>query len=184
MTKRRIQSEPDGLSLDIEESVDLSVRDFLQLFSLSEVALLETGEPFSSHRKEGDRSDLFSEEWTTSLRGAYADGSRKRFKLLAFDRKEVSTERTTSTSDRELLLVYDDRGRLQRVYRKSREVPDFDYQWIHLSEIYSFTYDAAGKVAKVELLVYKSWLDVLATKQERDRKATRVLFSGVAKPAP
>jgi hypothetical protein len=186
VVKKPVRSAPDGLSFDIE-TLFLDIGDFLQLFSLGQVALFETNDTLSFHHRDDAGPGDYSEEWTTSLRGAYADGALKRIKLLAFERRFVATERTTSTSDRKLLLVYDDAGRLQRVYRESHEVPDYDYQWIRVSEIYSFSYDSAGKVAEVELLLYKNWLDNDAAKQEHDRKATRVVFTGaanVAKQAP
>ena len=178
--KRPIRSPPDGIYVQ-HETLLLGIHDFLQLFSLSEVALFETSEPFSAHHKSNEGG--YAEDWTTSLRVAYADVPGKQPELLAFERKAVSRERTTSTSDRSLLLVYDGGGRLQRVYLESREEPDYDYEWIRLWEIYSFSYDAAGKVSKVELQLYKTWRDNEA-KNERDRRATRVVFSGVTKPAP
>jgi len=178
--KKPIQSAPDGIYVQ-NETLLLGIHDFLQLFTLSEVALFETSEPFSAHHKSNEGG--YAEDWTTSLRIGYADVPGRWPELLAFERKEVSRERTTSTSDRSLLLVYDGGGRLRQAYIESRETPDYDYQWIRLWQIFSFSYDAAGKVSKVELRLYKTWLENEAKKQERDRRATRVVFSGVTKPA-
>jgi len=178
--KKPIQSAPDGIYVQ-NETLLLGIHDFLQLFTLPEVALFETSEPFSAHHKSNEGG--YAEDWTTSLRIGYADVPGRWPELLAFERKEVSRERTTSTSDRSLLLVYDGGGRLRQAYIESRETPDYDYQWIRLWQIFSFSYDAAGKVSKVELRLYKTWLENEAKKQERDRRATRVVFSGVTKPA-
>jgi len=172
---------PDGIYLPLELLLVGGIHDFAQLFSLAEVALFETSEPFSAHHKTNEGG--YAEDWTTSLRIAYADVPGRQPELLAFERKGVSRERTTSTSDRSLLLVYDGGGRLQRVYVESRQTPDYDYEWIRLWEIFAFSYDAAGKVAKVELQLYKTWLENSAKKQERDRRAMRFVFSGVTKPA-
>ena len=179
--KKPIQSAPDGIYVQ-NETLLLGIHDFLQLFTLPEVALFETSEPFSAHHKSNEGG--YAEDWTTSLRIGYADVPGRWPELLAFERKEVSREPgTTSTSDRSLLLVYDGGGRLRQAYIESRETPDYNYQWIRLRKIFSFSYDAAGKVSKVDLRLYKTWLENEAKKQERDRRATRVVFSGVTKPA-
>jgi hypothetical protein len=173
--KKPIRSAPDGLALLVLQEVNLDIDDFLQLFTVAEVALFETSEDIASHRRSEEGG--LSESWTTSLRSGPGTGAR--IGLLAFTRRSMVRERTTSTSNRDLLLVYDDRGKLQRVYRDSQETPDFNYQWIRVWQMFSFSYDAAGKVNGIELLLHKSWLDN-DDRKGQDRRATRVQFTGVS----
>jgi hypothetical protein len=179
--KKRIPSAPDGLYTSVQDEVSFGIDDFLQLFSLSEVALFETSEPLSRHEKNNEGGNY--ERWTTSLRAARAGGPAGRIRLLQFGDRSVSTERTTSTSDEDVLLVYDEQGRLQRVFRDSRESPDYDFQWIRALEIFTFSYNAAGKVESVELLQDRSWRENGVEKDEHDSAATRILFTGVAEQA-
>jgi hypothetical protein len=183
--KKPIRAVPDGLHLYLD-AVFIHVHDFLQLFSLPAVALFETSEALSAHHKTDDDSG-YEEDWTTSIRTVSAEGPGKRVRALAFGHKSAARERTISTSDDQYLLVYGDDGRLQRVYVDSQQQPDFDYQWIKVREIFSFSYDAAGKVTGAELLVYKTWLENEHKKEARDRRASRIVFAGqrdAAKQAP
>ena len=68
--KKPIQSAPDGIYVQ-NETLLLGIHDFLQLFTLPEVALFETSEPFSAHHKSNEGG--YAEDWTTSLRIGYAD---------------------------------------------------------------------------------------------------------------
>jgi hypothetical protein len=173
--------EPDGLYTSVQEELLLSIDDFLQLFSLSEVALFETSEPLSAHQKDDEGG--YYEHWRTSLRAARAGGPAGRIRLLQFGDRFVSTERTTSTSNHDVLLVYDEQGRLQQAFRESRDKPDYDFQWIRALEIFTFSYNAAGKVESVELLQDRSWRENDAKKDQHDSAATRIVFTGVADQA-
>lgn len=173
--KKPILAAPDGIYFTFD-TVFINISDVLQLFSLPEVALFETSEPLSAHHKRDDDGG-YSEDWTTSLRSV-VEGPGKRVRALAFGHKSVARERTISTSDDQFVLVYDDDGRLQRVYVESQQQPDYDYQWIKLREIFSFSYNAAGKVTSAELLVYKTWLENDRKKEARDRRASRIVFTG------
>jgi hypothetical protein len=180
--KKPIPSPPDGLYTNVGADLFFGVNDFLQLFSLSEVALFETSEPLSHH--EMNKTGGSYERWTTSLRAARVGGPAGRVRLLQFDDRSVSTERTTSTSNHDVLLVYDEQGRLHRAFRESSDKPDYDYEWIRVWEIFTFSYNGAGKVESVELLQYGSWRENDAKKDEHDSAATRILFTGVAEQKP
>ena len=60
--------------------------------------------------------------WTSSARVARDDA--KNVRTIGFDIKDVTTERTSTTYNRELLLVYDGQGRLGTVYRRFTNMGD------------------------------------------------------------
>jgi hypothetical protein len=175
--KKPLPIGPDGLS-----DRELHLDDFLQLFNVEGVSLFETGDPIAMHRKfDANQQEL----WITSARVARTGGS-KAAPIAALDLgvRHVFTERTTSTSKRQLLLAYDERGRLTRVYRETEETsndPADDYAFVQRRETFDFTYDGAGKVERVDYLERGRYSESGTSKKRlRDSPGQHVIYAGVA----
>ena len=114
--KSAVRAFPDGLA-----GTDLHLEDFGDLLRADRVALLATTEPIATLRvaEEG-----MQKVWTSSARVARDDG--KNVRVIGFDIKDVTTERTSFTLNRELLLVYDGQGRLSTVYRRFTNMDEGD----------------------------------------------------------
>ena len=147
--KSAVRAFPDGLA-----GTDLHLEDFGDLLRADRVALLATTEPIATLRvsEEG-----MQKVWTSSARVARDDG--KNVRVIGFDIKDVTTERTSFTLNRELLLVYDGQGRLSTVYRRftnmdegdggDEEDEDGSYEEaLKTDEIWTLTYDAAGRSSR------------------------------------
>ncbi len=112
--KSAVRAFPDGLA-----DTALRLEDFGDMLRADRVALLATKEPIATLRvaQEG-----MQKVWTSSARIARDDA--KNVRAIGFDIKDVTTERTSSTLNRELLLAYDEQGRLSTVYRRFTNMED------------------------------------------------------------
>jgi hypothetical protein len=179
--KSVVRAFPDGLA-----DTDLHLEDFGDLLRADRVALLATTEPIASLRvaEEG-----MQKVWTSSARVARDDA--KNVRAIGFDIKDVTTERTTSTLNRELLLVYDGQGRLSTVYRRftnmgdqNEEEEDGSYEEaLKTDEIWTLSYDAAGKIQSLERTSFERHHFLFPQKKRRkvveDKRATRVVYTGI-----
>jgi hypothetical protein len=180
--KGGVRAFPDGLA-----DFDLHLDDFGDLLRADRVALLATTETLASMRiaQEG-----MQKIWTSSARVARDEA--KNVRVIAFDIKDVTTERTTSTLNRELLLVYDGQGRLTTVYRRftnmgdeNEEEEDGSYEEaLKTDEIWTLTYDATGKVQSLERTSFERHHLLFPAKKRRkvveDKRATQVVYTGIA----
>jgi hypothetical protein len=177
--KQSVRALPDGLT-----DTDLHAEDFAELLHGDRLALLETPEPLASHVTIQAGQEQI---WTSSARVLRA-ADQKTIKAVAFDVRDVITERSTWTDTRALLLVYDDAGRLQTAYRsvnnytESEGEDDFDTV-TDTDQIWSFSYDANNKVQSVELTSlarhHRVYANNRAGREREDRRAWRVVLSGV-----
>jgi hypothetical protein len=182
--KGAVRAYPDGLA-----DSDLHLEDFGDLLRADRVALLATTEPIATMRvaQEG-----MQKVWTSSARVARDDA--KNVRVIGFDIKDVTTERTSSTLNRELLLVYDGQGRLSTVYRRftsmdeqegDDEDEDGSYEEaVKTDEIWTLTYDAAGKIQSLERTSFARHHLLFPKKKRRkvveDKRATQVVYTGIA----
>ena len=180
--KGAVRAFPDGLA-----DFDLHLEDFGDLLRAERVALLATTEPIASLRiaQEG-----MQKVWTSSARVARDDA--KNVRAIGFDIKDVTTERTSTTLNRELLLVYDGQGRLSTVYRRftntgdeNEEDEDGSYEEaLKTDEIWTLTYDAAGKIQTLERTSFERHHRLFPAKKRRkvieDKRATQVVYTGIA----
>ncbi len=108
IAKSSVRALPDGLS-----EGHLHVGEFAQLFRADQLAALETKEEILAHVTVDQGIDQI---WTSAARVVRgADG--KTIRGVAFEVRDVYTERTIWTDKRQMLLVYDERGRLVTLYR-------------------------------------------------------------------
>jgi len=182
--KGAVRAFPDGLA-----DTDLHLDDFGDLLRADRVALLATTEPIATTRvaQEG-----MQKVWTSSARVARDDA--KNVRAIGFDIKDVTTERTSSTLNRELLLAYDGQGRLTTVYRRftnmeeqegDDEDADGSYEEaVKTDEIWTLTYDGAGKIQSLERTSFARHHRVFPAKKRRkvveDKRATQVVYTGIA----
>ena len=180
--KSAVRAFPDGLA-----DTDLYLEDFGDLLRADRVALLATTEPIATLRvaQEG-----MQKVWTSSARVARDDA--KNVRAIGFDIKDVTTERTSTTYNRELLLVYDGQGRLSTVYRRftnmgdeNEEDEDGSYEEaLKTDEIWTLTYDAAGKFQSLERTSFARHHLLFPAKKRRkvieDKRATQVVYTGIA----
>ncbi|HLK92722.1 MAG TPA: hypothetical protein VKZ18_22710 [Polyangia bacterium] len=178
VTKQSVKVLPDGLSEENNYA-----EDFAQLFKADRVALLETKDDVVSR---SDDEDGNPRAWTSSARVARGP-DQKAIQALAFEAKEVITERSTWSYDRNLLLVYDGDGRLQTLYRSvnnfSESEGEDDYDTVtDTDEIWSFVYDAAGKVREIDvdsLARHHRMYGKKAAREREDRRAKHVVYLGL-----
>ena len=180
--KSAVRAFPDGLA-----DTDLYLGDFGDLLRAERVALLATTEPIATLRVA---QDGMQKVWTSSARVARDDA--KNVRTIGFDIKDVTTERTSTTYNRELLLVYDGQGRLGTVYRRftnmgdeNEEDEDGSYEEaLKTDEIWTLTYDAAGKIQSLERTSFARHHRLFPAKKRRkiieDKRATRVVYTGIA----
>jgi hypothetical protein len=174
--KDLLRALPDGLT---EEH--MHTEDFAQLLALDRVALLVTTDATVSARVQQEGMQKI---WTTSARVARG-GDGKQVRALAFDIKDVTTERTSWTDNRSLLLVYDGRGRLETLYRsvENRGEEDGDFESVsNTDEIWTFTYDDAGKLQALDrssLERHHRVYETRATKDREAKRAKRVVYTGL-----
>jgi hypothetical protein len=129
--------------------------------------------------------------WTSSARVARDDA--KNVRAIGFDIKDVTTERTSFTLNRELLLVYDGQGRLGTVYRRftnmdeegDEEDENGSYEEaLKTDEIWTLTYDGAGKIQSLERTSFARHHLLFPAKKRRkvveDKRATHVVYTGMA----
>jgi hypothetical protein len=180
--KSAVRAFPDGLA-----DYDLHLDDFGDLLRAERVALLATTEPIASMRiaQEG-----MQKVWTSSARVARDDARNVR--AIGFDIKDVTTERTSTTYNRDLLLVYDGQGRLTTVYRRftnmgdeTEEEEDGSYEEaLKTDEIWTLTYDTAGKIQSLERTSFARHHLLFPAKKRRkvveDKRATQVVYTGIA----
>jgi hypothetical protein len=175
--KDLVRAIPDGLA---EER--MHIEDFAQLLKLDRVALMATTDATVSARtlQEG-----MQKVWTTSARVA-REGDGKAIRALAFDIKDVTTERTSWTYNRSLLLVYDGQGRLETLYRSIENLDEEageDYETVsNTDEIWTFSYDAAGKLQTLDrssLERHHRIRDKRATKERESKHALRIVYTGL-----
>jgi len=179
--KGAVRAFPDGLADTV-----LHVEDFGDLLRADRVVLLATTERIAAMRvaEEG-----MQKVWTSTARVARDDA--KNVRVIGFDIKDVTTERTSSTLNRDLLLVYDGQGRLGTVYRRftnmgdeNEEEEDGSYEEaLKTDEIWTLTYDAAGKIQSLERTSFARHHLLFPAKKRRkvieDKRATHVVYTGI-----
>ena len=130
--------------------------------------------------------------WTSSARVARDDA--KNVRAIGFDIKDVTTERTSTTLNRELLLVYDGQGRLSTVYRRFTNMDELEgddaeedgsyEEAVKTDEIWTLTYDAVGKIQSLERTSFARHHLLFPAKKRRkvveDKRAAQVVYTGVA----
>jgi hypothetical protein len=168
---------PDGIG-----DTDWHVDEFAQLMKNDQLALVETKDEIVAHRtlQEG-----MEEVWTSASRVLRTD-DQKAAKAIAFDVHDVITERTPTDYKRHLLLVYGQDGRLETLYRTT-VTDDYEIEYSTLTtrdEIWSLSYDAAGKVKAIALESLEHHHNVYEKdrkgREREDKRAKRVVFTGVA----
>jgi hypothetical protein len=178
LVKPSVEVLPDGLA-----NRTLYADDFAQLFRTDRVTLRETKDQIVSHIKT---DDTLGQIWTSSVRVARGP-DQKSIKALAFDIRHVTTERTTWSDDRKLLLVYGAEGRLETLYRSRSSFAESeggeDYDSVtDTDEIWSFAYDAAGKVREIDidsLARHHNMYGKKAGPEREDAKAKHVVYRGL-----
>ena len=146
--KRPVRSAPDGLSLQTSRRSFSTSATSYSSSRWAQIALFETNDPLSRASPGRRRVGDYSEEWTTSLRGAYVDGAFKRMKLLGLRAKiRWRTERTTSTSDRmSCCSSTTTPGACSgSTVESQRRHPTTTTSGSGVSEIFSFSYDSGGQ---------------------------------------
>ena len=182
--KSAVRVFPDGLA-----TTALHLEDFGDLLRADRVALLATTEPIATLRvgEEG-----MQKVWTSSARVARDDA--KNVRAIGFDIKDVTTERTSTTLNRELLLVYDGQGRLSTVYRRFTNMDELEgddaeedgsyEEAVKTDEIWTLTYDAVGKIQSLERTSFARHHLLFPAKKRRkvveDKRAAQVVYTGVA----
>ncbi len=181
--KSAVRAYPDGLTND-----GVHVDDFGDLLRADRVALMATTEPVATMRvlQEG-----MQKIWMSSVRVARDEA--KNVRAVGFDIKDVTTERTSFTLNRDLLLVYDGQGRLSTIYRKvtntDEEGDEGDEDgWyeeaLKTDEIWTLTYDATGKIQSLEKTSLARHHRVKDDQRKRkkvveDKHAIRVVYTGI-----
>ena len=174
-----VRALPDGLADE-----DLHLADFADFFNVEAMSLRETDDPVATHVSsfQGLRN-----VWTSSARIARDPRDQGRVRAIAFDIKDVTTERTTDSSTRDLLLLYDAEGRLETVYRTMVESDDEaqigEEGETRTDEIWSVSYDDRNKVLGLEresLRRSRRVRDKGLGQEREDRRARRVVYAGVA----
>ncbi|HEY4392551.1 MAG TPA: hypothetical protein VGP64_00740 [Polyangia bacterium] len=168
---------PDGLG-----DQDLHVDEFAQLLKNDQLALVEAKDEIVAHTtREGGEDQI----WISAARVVRGDDP-KIVKSVALDIHDVFTERTTTDYKRSLLLTYGQGGRLESLYRTTvtaDEEPGDGYGTLTTAnEIWSFTYDPAGKVKSIvvdSLGHYHRTYDTHDGREREDKRAKRVVFTGV-----
>jgi hypothetical protein len=168
---------PDGLG-----EQDLHVDEFAQLLKNDQLALVEAKDEMVAHTtREGGEDQI----WTSAARVLRGE-DQKSVKSVGFDVHDVFTERTTTDYKRSLLLTYGQGGRLEALYRTTvtaDEEPGDGYGTLTTAnEIWSFTYDAAGKVTSIvvdSLGHYHRTYDTHDGREREDKRAKRVVFTGL-----
>jgi hypothetical protein len=179
--KSAVRAFPDGLT-----ETALFLGDFGDMLRADRVALLATTERIATLRVA---QDGMQKVWTSSVRVARDDA--KNVRAIGFDIKDVTTERTSTTYNRDLLLVYDQQGRLTTVYRQftnmgdeNEEEDDGSYEEaLKTDEIWTLTYDAAGKVQSLERTSFERHQFLYPAKKRRkiveDKRAAQVVYTGI-----
>jgi hypothetical protein len=178
VASKGLRALPDGLGDE-----ELHLGDFADLIKLDAMTLRESKDEIAKHVES--YSGLRN-VWTTSARVARDADGKKDIHVVAFGIKDVTTERTTETKARDLVLVYGQQGRLETVYRTvvedSGETEEGDDGETRTDEIWSLSYDDAGKVRSVEreALGHSRKVTEKGLGREREnRRATRVVYQGV-----
>ena len=174
-----LRALPDGLADE-----PLHVGDFADLIKLDAMTLREAKDPIATHvsSDSGMRN-----VWTSTARVARDPDGKKDVRVVAFDIKDVYTERTTDTKTRDLLLVYGAQGRLESVYRtiveSSNDTEIGDEGETRTDEIWSFSYDDAGRVQRIQreaLGLSRRVTEKGLGRERENRRATRVVYQGLA----
>ncbi len=106
--KASVRTLPDGFGADAQH-----VDEFAGLFKADGLALVETKDEIVSHVTQQEGMDQI---WTSAARVARgADG--KTVQAMTIEVRDVYTERSTWTAKRQMLLTYDQSGRLATLYR-------------------------------------------------------------------
>lgn len=167
---------PDGIG-----DTDWHVDEFAQLLRNDQLALVETKDDIVAHRtlQEG-----MEQVWTSAARVLRGDDG-KTVKAIAFDVHDVVTERTPTDYKRNLLLVYGQDGRLATLYRTT-VTDDYQIEYSTLTtrdEIWSLSYDPAGKVKSIALESLEHHHNVYdhdrKGREREDKRAKRIVFTGV-----
>jgi len=174
-----LRALPDGLADE-----PLHAGDFADLIKLDAMTFSEAKDPIATHvsSDSGMRN-----VWTSTARVARDPDGRKNVRVVAFDIKDVITERTTDSKRRDLLLVYDPQGRLATMYRtvveSSDEAQIDDEGETRNDEIWSFSYDDAGRVQSIQREALRRSRRVTEKglgRERESRRATRVVYQGIA----
>lgn len=175
---RSVRVLPDGIG-----DIPWHVKEFAQLMRNDRVALTETRDELVSHETSFEGEE---DVWTSSSRISRAE-DQKSIKALGFDVHDVITERTTTDYKRSLLLTYSQDGRLESVYRTTvtaDEEPGDGYGTLSTAnEIWSFSFDASGKVKSIVLEslghYHRVYSETHIGREREDKWAKRVVFTGV-----
>jgi hypothetical protein len=173
-----LRALPDGLGDE-----DLHAGEFADLLKLDGMTFRQTTDKIAT-QVTSDQG--MHNVWRSTARMARDPDGKKDIRVVAFDIKDTYTERTTDTKTRDLVLVYDAQGRLATVYRTildtSDDWQDGDEGVTRTEEVWSISYDDAGKVRGVEREAL-SWsrraLEKGLSREREGRRATRVVYQGV-----